>query len=74
MSSMFAKTPSAPEAKPVTPMPVEDSEADRRTRLRTIAKTAQSGGRQSTMLTSSRMGDMGSAETRSGYGSQILTG
>jgi hypothetical protein len=74
MSSMFGDTPAAPAAKPVTPMPFEDSEAGRRTRLRTIAKTGQSGGRQSTMLTSSRMGDMGSAETRSGYGSQVLTG
>lgn len=68
--------PKLPAQQPTTPMPVQDDEAARRERLKAIAKTSAEGGRSSTMLTASRMGDTSKAETRSGtgYGSQILTG
>lgn len=72
--SMFTPKVAAPAQAPPTPMPIEDSEAGRRERLRTMARASQSGGRQSTFGPTGRQGDTSQAETRAGFGSTILTG
>ena len=74
MGNFFSpKVVAPPEKKPVTPLPIEDSEAQRRERLKTIARAGR-GGRASTMMTAGRMGDASAAETRGGFGSTVLTG
>lgn len=68
MGKMFAgpKQQAMPEPKPATPMPIEDDEALRRKKISEYAKIGKRGGRESTQLTQSRLGDVSLADTRSG--------
>ena len=64
----------APVKETPTAMPIEDGERQRREGLKAVKRESEAGGRASTMMTGNRTGDMGKAETRSGYGSTMITG
>lgn len=71
MGNMFSaprpQAASVPAKSPeVTPLPVRDDEAERREKQKTYAAASRRGGRESTNLTQSRLGDMSLADTRSG--------
>lgn len=69
-----AAAPEVPKAADPIPLPNTDDAAARRAKIKEIAKVSRSSGRQSTMLTGSRLGDDSEADTRGGYGSRVLTG
>lgn len=60
------KQQAMPEPKAPTPMPIEDDEALRRKKISEYAKIGQRGGRESTQLTQSRLGDVSLTDTRGG--------
>ena len=60
-------------ATPAT-MPTADDAAVAAAQKKAAAQATMTSGRQSTFLTKGKLGDNAPAETRSGYGSTILTG
>lgn len=67
MGKMFKgpKASSIPMPQAPTPLPTRDDEAMRRERMKTYAQRSKRSGRESTNLTTSRLGDAGIADTSS---------